>query len=259
MLTHPTTEKLNQLRLYGMAHALAEQATIAEIGSLDFDERLGLLVDREMTERSNRLTASRLRRARLKQSATAEDIDFRAPRGLDRALFQSLLTGNWVSGHQNVLLTGPTGVGKTYLACALANQACRQNASALYFRLPRLLQDLAIARGDGRYAKLLAQFAKTDVLVLDDWGLAAFTDESRRDLLEIFDDRHGSRSTIVTSQFPVEHWHEALGDPTLADAILDRLVHNAHRIALKGDSLRKKKSNTIASNTGSPQADARQR
>lgn len=259
MLTHPTTEKLNQLRLYGMAHALTEQANIAEIGTLAFEERLGLLVDREMTERSNRLTASRLMRARLKQSATAEDIDFRAPRGLDRPLFQSLLTGNWVTDHQNVLLTGPTGVGKTYLACALANQACRQGVSALYFRLPRLLQDLAIARGDGRYAKLLAQFAKIQVLVLDDWGLAAFSDESRRDLLEIFDDRHGSRSTIVTSQLPVEHWHEALGDPTLADAILDRLVHNAHRIALKGDSLRRKKATVAAPNTGSPQADARQR
>lgn len=259
MLTHPTTDKLNQLRLFGMAHALAEQATIAEIGSIPFEDRLGLLIDREMTERGNRLTAGRLRRAHLKLSATAEDIDFRSPRGLDRSLFQSLLAGEWITSRQNVLLTGPTGVGKTYLACVLANQACRQGASALYFRLPRLLQDLAIARGDGRYTKLLAQVAKTDVLVLDDWGLATFTDESRRDLLELFDDRHGSRSTIVTSQLPVEHWHEALGDPTLADAILDRLVHHAHRIALKGESLRKRKSTATASNTGSPQADARQR
>lgn len=259
MLTHPTTDKLNQLRLFGMAHALAEQATIAEIGTLLFEDRLGLLIDREMTERGNRATASRLRRAHLKLSATAEDIDFRTPRGLDRSLFQSLLAGEWITHHQNVLLTGPTGVGKTYLACALANQACRQGANALYFRLPRLLQELAIARGDGRYTKLLAQFARTDVLILDDWGLATFTDESRRDLLELFDDRHGSRSTVVTSQLPVEHWHEALGDPTLADAILDRLVHHAHRIALKGDSLRKRKSTTTASNTSSPQAAARQR
>lgn len=259
MLTHPTHDKLNQLRLFGMAHALTEQATIAEIDALPFADRLGLLIDREMTERSNRAITSRLRRAHLKLSATAEDIDFRSPRGLDRSLFQSLLAGDWITHHQNVLLTGPTGVGKTYLACALANQACRQGASALYFRLPRLLQDLATARGDGRYTKLLTQFAKTDVLVLDDWGLASFTDEARRDLLELFDDRHNSRSTIVTSQLPVEHWHDALGDPTLADAILDRLVHHAHRIALKGDSLRKRKLTAAASNTGSPQAAARQR
>ena len=259
MLTHPTHDKLNQLRLFGMAHALTEQTKIAEIDALPFADRLGLLIDREMTERSNRAITSRLRRAHLKLSATAEDIDFRSPRGLDRSLFQSLLAGDWITHHQNVLLTGPTGVGKTYLACALANQACRQGASALYFRLPRLLQDLATARGDGRYTKLLTQFAKTDVLVLDDWGLASFTDESRRDLLELFDDRHNSRSTIVTSQLPVEHWHEALGDPTLADAILDRLVHHAHRIALKGDSLRKRKATAVASNTGSPQAAARQR
>ncbi len=259
MLNHPTTDKLNQLRLFGMAHAMTEQASIAEIGALGFEERLGLLIDRELTERSNRQTAGRLRRARLKQSATAEDIDFQARRSLDRAMFQSLLAGDWVSRHQNVLLTGPTGVGKTFLSCALANQACRHGASVLYFRLPRLLQDLAVARGDGRFAKLLTQLAKTDVLVLDDWGLAAFTDEARRDLLEIFDDRHDSRSTLVTSQLPVDHWHENLGDPTLADAILDRLVHNAHRITLTGESLRKKKATVTAQKTGSTQAADRQR
>lgn len=175
MLNHPSTDKLNQLRLFGMAQALTEQASVAEIGALSFEERLGLLIDREMTERSNRQMAARLRRAKLKQSASAEDIDFRTPRGLDRSMIQSLLAGNWVSRHHNVLLTGPTGVGKTFVACALAHQACRYGASVLYFRLPRLLQELTLARGDGRFTKLLAQLAKTDLLVFDDWGLAVFT------------------------------------------------------------------------------------
>lgn len=240
MLNHPTLDKLHQLRLFGMARALAAQTQQAELGQLSFEERLGLLVDCEAAERESRQSAARLRRAKLKQTASPEDVDFRHPRGLDRALFARLMSCRWVAEHQAVLLTGPTGVGKTYLACALAHQACRQGYSALYLRLPRFLSELAIARGDGRYAKWLAQLAKTDVLVLDDWGLAVLTDENRRDLLEVFDDRHGSRSTIVTSQLPLEHWHEALGDPTLADAILDRLVHQAHIIKLAGESLRKK-------------------
>lgn len=240
MLHHPTLDKLHQLRLAGMAKALASQTQQAEIGQLSFEERLGLLVDSELAERESRQNAARLRRAKLKQAATPEDVDFRHPRGLDRALFARLMTGHWVSEHQNILICGPTGVGKTFLACALANQACRQGHSALYVRLPRLLPALAIGRGDGSYAKTLAQLAKTDVLVIDDWGLAPLSDESRRDLLEIFDDRHGSRATLITSQLPVKHWHEAIGDPTLADAILDRLVHQAHTLDLNGDSLRKK-------------------
>jgi DNA replication protein DnaC len=241
MLNHPTHDTLTQLRLYGMARALAEQASQPEIESLTFEERLGLLVDRERTERQNRQTTSRLRRARLKQPAVAEDIDYRHPRGLDKALFRRLLTGDWVNGHQNVLICGPTGVGKTYLACALANAACRQGKTALYQRLPRLFEELTVSRGDGRYAKLMASLAKVDVLILDDWGLALLDDERRRDLLELLDERYQTRSTIITSQLPVATWHDSLGDPTLADAILDRLVHHAHPLNLVGESLRKLK------------------
>lgn len=240
MLNHPTVDKLHQMRLTGMARALAHQSASPEIGLLSFEERLGLLVDSEAAERESRQNAARLKRAKLKQAATPEDVDLHHPRGLDRELFARLMTGHWVSAHQNVLICGPTGVGKTFLACALANQACRQGHSVVYARLPRLLPALAIGRGDGSYAKSLVQLAKTEVLVIDDWALAPLTDEGRRDLLEIFDDRHGARSTIITSQLPVEHWHASIGDPTMADAILDRLVHQAHTLDLDGESLRKK-------------------
>jgi DNA replication protein DnaC len=240
MLNHPTLDKLHQLRLTGMARALASQTQSPEISQLSFDERLGLIVDSEFAERESRQNAARLKRAKLKQAATPEDVDYRHRRGLDRALFTRLMTGRWVSEHQNILICGPTGIGKTYLACALANQACRQGRSALYVRLTRLLPALAIGRGDGSYPKLLTKLANTDVLVIDDWGLAPLTDESRRDLLEIFDDRHGTRSSIITSQLAVKHWHDSIGDPTLADAILDRLVHQAHTLDLDGESLRKK-------------------
>jgi DNA replication protein DnaC len=250
MLHHPTLEKLQALNLTGMLHALQEQLRTPECARLSFEERLGLLVDRETTEQENRRLARRLGKARLRQPAVLEDVDFRHPRGLDRALLLSLASCQWVSKHQNCLITGPTGVGKTYLACALAHQACRQGASAHYARLGRLLDELVVARADGSYARRLTALARLDLLVLDDWGLAPLTDTARRDLLELLDDRYDRRSTLVASQLPVEHWHEALADPTLADAILDRLVHNAHRIPLHGESLRKQRAAT--SEPGTP-------
>lgn len=238
MLLHPTIEKLHTLHLAGMAKALQEQQTLPDSQSLSFEERLGLLLDRESTERESRALAARLKRAKLKQAATPEDVDFTAPRGLDRSAWCSLLDGTWIKAHRNALVTGPTGVGKSFLACALAHHACRQGFSACYARLPRWFPDLAIAKADGRFPKLIAQYAKTDLLILDDFGLAPMTAEARHDLLEILDDRHGRKSTVVTSQLPVAHWHDAIGDPTLADAILDRLVHNAYTFTLKGESLR---------------------
>jgi DNA replication protein DnaC len=239
MLSYPTLEKLHAMKLTGMAHALEEQMQMPEITSLSFEERLGLLVDWEMTQRENRRLTTRLRKAKLRQHAAVEDIDYRHPRGLDKALMTKLCSCEWVGKHHNVLITGPTGCGKTFLACALAHKACREGYSVRYTRLPRILQELGIAKGDGRYSKLLTGFAKVDLLVLDDWGLAKLTEEHRRDLLEIFEDRHGLRSTLVAAQVPVDRWHDLIGDPTLADAILDRLIHNAYKIELKGDSMRK--------------------
>lgn len=239
MLRHPTISKLHTLRLPGMAQALEEQQTHPDIGQLPFEERLGLLVDREITHRDNRVLQRRLARASLRQQACLEDVDWKKPRGLDRALVARLATGAWLREHHNILITGRTGVGKSYLACALAQQACRLGFTARYLRLPRLIEELALARADGRYSKLLASLAKIDLLAIDDWALVPLTAEGRRDLLEILDDRHQSRSTLVTSQLEVKHWHDYLGDPTLADAILDRLVHNSYRLELTGESRRK--------------------
>lgn len=242
MLTHPTYEKLQTLKLSGMLKGFEEQQNTAEIESLSFEERLGLLLDREMTERQTKRLRTRLKKAKLRHQAVVEDIDYRHPRGLDKSLMLSLSSCEWIKEHHNLLITGPTGIGKTWLACALAQKACREGYSALYTRLPRLLQDLGIARGDGRYLKVMTDLAKTDLLILDDWGLNPLKNEQKRDLLEVLEDRHGRRSTLVTSQLPVESWHEYLEDPTLADAILDRLIHNAHRIPLRGESMRKKNS-----------------
>jgi len=248
MLHHPTLDKLQQLKLSGMRRALQDQESLPEITAIPFEERLGLLVDREITERSNRRLQMRLSAAKLKQNTALEDIDFKSPRGLDRALMLKLADCDWVAAHLNVLITGPTGVGKTWLACALAHKACREGYSALYARIPRLLQELDMGRADGRYAKVMRQLSKTEVLVLDDWGLATLTDQHRRDLLEILDDRYNLRATLITSQLPVTHWHEAVGDPTLADAILDRVVHNAYKINLSGNSMRKQRGKLTTEN-----------
>ena len=199
-----------------------------------------------MTEREDRRLKTRLRQAKLKQNACVEEIDYRHPRGLDKSLMRDLIQCQWIKRHLNLLITGPTGVGKTWIGCALAQKACREGYSALYLRLPRFLQELSIAKGDGTYAKLLVRLAKVDVLILDDWGLSRLIAEQRRDLLEIMEDRHDNRSTIVTSQLPLEKWHSSIGDPTMADAILDRLVHNAYKINLKGESMRKRKSDLTA-------------
>lgn len=238
MLDNPTIEKLKVLKLTGMLKALDEQMSMPGVSELDFFERLALMVDREIAERENRRLKTRLKSAKLRQSASIEDIDYRSPRSIDRGLIASLASCGWI-GSKNVILTGATGVGKTYIACALAQKAMREGFSAVYKRIPRLLRELAVARGDGSYVKILNSLARTDLLVLDDWGLTTFTAEQDRDLLEIIEDRHGLRSTIITSQVPVESWHSLMTNPTVADAILDRLVHSAYRIGLTGESMRK--------------------
>jgi DNA replication protein DnaC len=243
MLLHPTLEKLTTMRFTGMAAALDEQMQMDGLDDMAFEERLGILLDREQAVRETRRMKTRLRKAKLRQNGCIEDIDFRHPRGLDKSLVARLADCQWIRKHNNLLITGPTGVGKSYLACAFAEKACREGFNALYMRTSKLFEDLSLAKGDGRYLKLLTSYAKTDLLVLDDYGLLELNQEQRHDLLEILEDRHGLKSTLVTSQLPVKHWHEQIGDPTLADAILDRLVHRAHKIQLKGESMRKKTAN----------------
>ena len=239
MLTHPTLDLLHKLGLHGMAKGYKELETQPEAPGLAHAEWLALLLEHETTLRRQRRFESRARAAKLRQSAAVEDVDYRAPRGLDRAVFLKLTGCDWIREHRHCLLTGPAGVGKSWLACALGYKACRENLSVLYQRVPRLFAALALARGDGRYAKLLRQLARVDLLILDDWGPEPLLAEQQRDLLEIVEDRYGTGSLIITSQVPIDRWYEIVGNPTLADAILDRIIHNAHRIELRGDSLRK--------------------
>lgn len=236
MILETTLTKLNQLKLSGMAEALTEQTQGTIYTNLSFEERLGLLVDREDNRRLTNLS----RGARLRYThACPEEIDFRTPRGLQKEVILSLMQNVWVKGKQNVIITGPTGSGKTFIACALANSGCRNGYSAHYIRMPRLLQEMNIARNDGSYGKHLTRLAKYAVLVIDDWGLAKLGEKERRDILEVLEDRHGITSTIISSQIPTEKWHDIIGDPTIADAVLDRLIHNAHIITMKGESMRK--------------------
>jgi len=242
MLNEPTMDKLRALRLDTFAAAWDQQQKSSELAKLSFDERLGLLVDAEWLARENKRLARLLKEAKLRLGqACVEEIDYPARRELDKAIIRQLATCRWVQEHQNVTVTGATGTGKTFIACALAQQACRKGYSALYRRASRLFDELTLARADGSYVRLLAKLARVDVVVIDDWGLAPPRDQERRDLLEILEDRYGQHSTIMTSQLPTKAWHEHLADQTLADAILDRLLNNAHKIMLKGPSRRKEK------------------
>ena len=247
MLIQMTLEKLRLMKLTGMAKGLEEQMATPDAAALSFDSRIGLLVDREESDRNNRRLLSRLKTAKPREQAFIEDIDYSANRGLDKSVILSLAGCEWLRHHQNVLITGATGVGKTFLGCALLQAACRAGFTARYVRVPRLLQEIAIAKGDGSYSRLLAAYAKTDLLLLDDWGLAPMNSDAARDILEIVEDRYNARSSIIISQVPPEKWYELISDPTLADAILDRVIHRSHKLALKGPSMRKERAKPKAS------------
>jgi DNA replication protein DnaC len=239
MLNQQTIDHLHQMRLKGMAEAFSDQMKNADFANISFEERFGLLVDHEYIARQNRHLSRLLKNAKLPLPACMEDIDYQQPRGLDKSIIMGLSSCQWINSHQNILITGPTGVGKTFLACALANAACRKDFNVRYHKLPRLLSEMSMARGDGTYMKLLRQLAKTDLLILDEWGITHLNDTQGRDILEIIDDRSQNHSTVIASQLPLENWYSTISDPTLADAILDRIVHNAHFIPVKGESMRK--------------------
>ena len=243
MLIEQTKEKLYALKLTGMLEAFDQQRSQPQTHDLAFEERLGLLVDREMICRENKRLERLLRGAKLRVNACIEDIDYRHPRGLDRSRMAQLASCDWIQQHLNLCLTGATGTGKTWLACAFGNQACRQGYSVRYLRLPRLFEMLRIAQGDGSYPRLMNQLAKTDCLILDDWGLQKLNAAQRNDLMEIIEDRYKLRSTLIASQLPIDHWHDYVGEATIADAILDRLLHNAQRLLLEGESMRKTTNN----------------
>jgi DNA replication protein DnaC len=241
MMNQQTLDKLHALRWFGLAEAWRKQMENPEVAALSFDERFGLLVDRHWTWRENQAMARRLKKSKLDGEPCVEDIDFRHPRGLDRALMRTLSSSQWVAHHHSILFTGPTGIGKSWLAQALAQKACRDGYTVWYRPVPKLFRELMVARADGSLGRVLESIARTDILVVDDFAMAPLSEQERRDFLEICDDRYNRRSTILTSQLPVEKWHAQIGDPTVADSILDRLVHNTYRIELSGDSIRKKK------------------
>lgn len=242
MTNEETIEKLYDLKLGAMAEAFRDMLARPQDGGLSFAERMGLLVDREWLRREENRLLRRLKAAHLKVPASVEEVDFRTPRGLNRDIFIDLAAGGYLRHHHNVILTGATGLGKTYLACALADKAMRDGFTARYYRLPRLVFELALARADGSYLKILTGLAKVDLLILDDWGMAPLEGQAQHDLLEVIDDRTQTRSTLIAGQVPVGEWHRLIADPTVADAVLDRLVHNAVRIDLKGGSMRKKRA-----------------
>ena len=244
-MIHNTLEKLREMKLNGMSKGLEEQLSTPACQSLSFDERFGLLVDYEEITRKNIRLASRLKRAKLREDASIEDIDFSGSRGIDKSVILGFTSGEWIRQHQNIIISGPTGVGKTYIACALLHSACREGFSGKYLRIPRLLEEINIAKANGNYVKLLSSYAKYDLLLFDDWGLSPLSADESRNILELVEDRYDRKSSIITSQLPPEKWFELMPDPTITNAILDRLIHRSHRLKMKGPSMRKQKAENV--------------